>query len=234
MYSPLDSNAEMEALTFDTALAAMIDHTLLKPEAGESEVLRLCDEARMYGFASVCVNPSWVRLCSDALYQHSSLVCTVIGFPLGNNCTEIKVREAELAMEDGAHEFDMVLHVGHLKQGDLAYVENDISEVVAALKRVSDENLVKVILETALLTDDEITAACGAAVRAGAEFVKTSTGFSKGGATVEAVRLMRSVVGEGIGVKASGGVRDRASALAMIDAGASRIGTSSSIAIVST
>jgi deoxyribose-phosphate aldolase len=224
----------MDSKEFDAELASLIDHTLLKPDAGETDVQRLCAEAQAYGFASVCVNPSWVRLCSKILVNASPRVCTVIGFPLGNNRTEVKVREAELALQDGAEEFDMVLHVGLLKQADIAYVEHDIAAVIVSLKKNSDDNIVKVILETCLLTDAEIAAACRIAERAGADFVKTSTGFSKGGATIEAVRLMRGVVGQSMGVKASGGVRDRVSALAMIDAGANRLGTSSSIAIVST
>ncbi len=218
----------------DKTLAAMIDHTLLRPDAGESDILRLCDEARAYGFASVCVNPSWVRLCSNVLRGSSTSVCTVIGFPLGSNRTEVKVHEAEIAVQDGAQEFDMVLHVGRLKQGDSAYVEHDIAEVAKIVKAAAEENIVKVILETCLLADDEIRRASSMVVNAGADFVKTSTGFSSGGATRETVRLMRSVVGERFGVKASGGIRDRETALAMIEAGANRIGASSSIVIVNT
>ncbi|MFA6234515.1 MAG: deoxyribose-phosphate aldolase [Bacteroidota bacterium] len=224
----------MKIADFDAKLAAMIDHTLLKPEAQEKDVLRLCDEARTYSFASVCVNPSWVHLCHDSLRGSAARVCTVIGFPLGSNRSDLKMREAELALQDGAEEFDMVLHVGRLKQGDIAYVEREIAEVTAVVKSVSDEYIVKVILEICLLTDSEIAAACRLVQHAGADFVKTSTGFSTGGATLEAVQLMREVVGQNVGVKASGGIRDRAAALAMIDAGANRIGTSSSIAIVST
>lgn len=224
----------MDTADFDEKLAAMIDHTLLKPEAQETDVLRLCEEARTYSFASVCVNPSWVRLCHDSLRGSAARVCTVIGFPLGSNRSDLKTREAGLALQDGAEEFDMVLHVGRLKQGDIAYVERDIAEVTAVVKSVSDEYIVKVILEICLLTNSEIAAACRMVQHAGADFVKTSTGFSTGGATLEAVQLMREVVGQNAGVKASGGIRDRAAALAMIDAGANRIGTSSSIAIVST
>ncbi len=223
----------MDALNYDTAIAALIDHTLLKPDAVEAEILKLCEEAIAYGFASVCINPCWVRLCSNTLIGKSPKVCTVIGFPLGSNRTEIKVHEAELAAADGAREFDMVINVGQLKQGESAFVEQDIAAVTAAVKSISIQNTVKVILETCLLSGDEIKAACHLSRKAGADFVKTSTGFSKAGASLEAVNLMRSVVGQEMGVKASGGVRDRFTALAMIDAGASRIGTSSSIAIVS-
>ncbi len=222
----------MNTIGFDTKLAARIDHTLLKPDAGERNVLRLCDEAREYGFASVCVNPSWVRLCVNVLRDSPSRVCTVVGFPLGAHRTDVKVREAELAAGDGATEFDMVLHVGRLREGDLAYVENDIASVVHAVRQGSEETVVKVILETCLLTETEIMEACNIAVDAGADFVKSSTGFSTGGATIEAVRLMRETVGDSAGVKASGGIRDRETALAMLDAGASRIGASASVNIV--
>ncbi|MBE0645067.1 MAG: deoxyribose-phosphate aldolase [Bacteroidetes bacterium] len=224
----------MKTQQIDTTLAAMIDHTLLKPDAGENDILRLCDESRVYGFASVCVNPSWVRLCSNVLRESTSSVCTVIGFPLGSNRTEVKVREAEMAIQDGAVEFDMVLHVGRLKQGDAAYVEHDIAAVTEAVKAASEKYIVKVILETCLLSADEIRNASAIVRNTGADFVKTSTGFSSGGATVDSVRLMRAVVGEGFGVKASGGIRNRQTAIQMIEAGANRIGASSSIEIVST
>ncbi len=217
---------------FDSQLASRIDHTLLKPDAGERQILRLCDEARLYGFASVCVNPSWVRLCANVLKDSVSRVCTVIGFPLGANRTDIKVHEAELAAADGAEEFDMVLHIGRLREGDLAYVENDIASVVHAVKSRRETALVKVILETCLLDETEIIEACNRAVDAGADFVKTSTGFSSDGARTEIVRLMRDTVGDSAGVKASGGIRNRETAIAMIDAGASRIGASSSIEII--
>lgn len=224
----------MEAAMFDSALAAMLDHTLLKPEATEAEVLRLCDEARQYGFASVCVNPSWVRLSAEALSGEASRICTVIGFPLGSNRSDLKIREAELAAADGAQEFDMVLNIGRLKGGDVTFVEHDITAVAAALREISPTFILKVILETCLLTNEEIVTACRIAERSGADFVKTSTGFSKSGASLDVVRLMRSSVGESIGVKASGGIRDHTAAISMIEAGANRIGTSSSIAIVST
>lgn len=222
----------MSTADFDRELAAKIDHTLLKPEAGEREVLRICDEARHYGFASVCVNPAWVRLCSNVLKDSGSRVCTVIGFPLGSNRTEVKIRETELAAADGAQEFDMVLHIGRLKEGDLAYVAHDIRSVVAAATASCESALVKVILETCLLDRSEIADACRIALEAGADFVKTSTGFSSGGAETEIVRFMRDAVGESAGVKASGGIRSREAALAMIEAGANRIGASASIEIV--
>jgi deoxyribose-phosphate aldolase len=223
----------MEDVKFDTALARMIDHTLLKPDACEADILRLCNEARTYGFASVCVNPGWVGLCSAMLRDTPSRVCTVIGFPLGCNRTETKCHETEFAMKDGAGEFDMVLHIGRLRQGDLAYVRNDIAAVAKIVKSGNERNQLKVILETCLLTQREVALACGVVVDAGADFVKTSTGFSVGGATGDMVRLMRETVGQEFGVKASGGIRDRVAALEMIEAGANRIGASASIAIVS-
>jgi deoxyribose-phosphate aldolase len=218
--------------TFDKSLASRIDHTLLKPDAGERSVLRLCDEARKYGFASVCVNPSWIRLCSSILRDVGPKVCTVIGFPLGATRTETKIRETEIALTDGAEEFDMVLHIGRLKDGDHAYVEQDIRQVVQLAKSGLDTAIIKVILETCLLTDEEIRQACSIVVNSGADFVKTSTGFSSGGATIEAVRLMKEQVGDYCKIKASGGIRSKADALAMIEAGASRIGASASVQIV--
>jgi deoxyribose-phosphate aldolase len=213
-------------------LAGIIDHTLLKPEAGERATIQLCDEARTYTFASVCVNPSWVRLCSTILHDSPVAVCTVIGFPLGCSKTEAKMRETELAARDGAREFDMVMHIGRFKDRDFAYVEHDIAQVVRTASAAFPEALVKVILETALLHEQEIADACRIAVQAGAHFVKTSTGFGPGGATVESVRLMRATVGGDCGVKASGGIRDRATALAMVEAGADRLGTSSGIILL--
>lgn len=218
--------------TFDTELAAQIDHTQLKADAGERSILSLCDEARSYGFASVCVHPSWVRLCSSMLRDAIPAVCTVIGFPLGANRTETKMRETEIALEDGATEFDMVLHLGRLKEGDHAYVEQDIRQVVRTAKAGNERYIVKVILETCLLSDEEIREASSIALSSGADFVKTSTGFSTGGATVDAIRLMRETVGNAMGVKASGGIRTRDDALRMIAAGASRIGASASVNIV--
>ena len=223
----------MEHDTFDSILAAKIDHTLLKPDAGESDIIRLCDEARQYGFASVCINPSWVRLCASMLKDSPSRVCTVIGFPIGANRTDVKVKETEFAATDGADEFDMVLHLGRLRDGDFAYVEHDIRQVVQTARAVRDGAVVKVILETALLDETLIADACGIVLDAGADFVKTSTGFSAaGGATVKAVRLMRRVVGDRCGVKASGGIRTRETARVMIDAGADRIGASASIQLL--
>jgi deoxyribose-phosphate aldolase len=211
-------------------LARMIDHTLLKPDATIDEITRLCQEAKKYDFASVCINPSYVSRCSRQLRDTSVKVCTVIGFPLGATSTATKAFEAEHALRDGAKEIDMVINVGMLKSGEYDYVENDIFAVVTTGKRY--RALTKVILETALLSDEEKVKGCILAKRAGADFVKTSTGFSKGGATVGDVALMRKVVGSAMGVKASGGVRTREDALAMVASGADRIGASASVKIV--
>jgi deoxyribose-phosphate aldolase len=216
-----------------SAFASKIDHTLLKADAGERSIIRLCDEARLHGFVTVCVQPSWVRLCAGLLKDAPVGVCTVIGFPQGCNKTETKLREAELALADGAVELDMVLHLGRLKDKDMAYVENDIRAVVRVAGQHASEALVKVIVESCLLSEDELRAACTAAVRAGADYVKTSTGFSTGGATVDAVRIMRATVGEECGVKASGGIRTAQDAIAMVQAGADRLGTSSGVEIIS-
>ena len=212
-------------------LAGLIDHTLLKPEATSVEIEKLCAEAKKYGFASVCVNPCYVSLCAKLLQGTEVKVCTVIGFPLGATSTSSKAFEAEQAIRDGAQEVDMVLNIGLLKSGEYEYVESDIFAVVSTARRY--RLLTKVILETGLLNDDEKVKACVLAKRAGADFVKTSTGFSKGGATVGDVALMRRVVGSAIGVKASGGVRSREDALAMVASGADRIGASASVRIVS-
>ncbi len=214
----------------DRTLAGIIDHTMLKPEATAAEIERLCSEARMYGFASVCVQPVYVPLCSGLLAGSGVHVCTVIGFPLGANRTVVKTREAEQALLDGAHELDMVICVGKLKSGDLAYVEQDIRAVVDSAHGAG--GLTKVIIEAGLLTDEEKETACRLSVAAGAEFVKTSTGFSKSGATSADVALMRRTVGPAIGVKAAGGIRTREDALTMIRSGATRIGASASIQIV--
>lgn len=215
----------------DINIARMIDHTLLKPEATPKDIEKLCEEAIQYQFASVCVNPCYVRLASEILKGRKIKVCTVIGFPLGANRTETKVFETEKAIEDGAQEVDMVMNIGMLKGGYYDYVEQDIRAVVnVAHKR---DVLVKVILETALLTDEEKVKACLLAKRANADFVKTSTGFSKGGATSGDVALMRRVVGSAMGVKASGGIRSYEEALQMIKSGADRIGASASVKIVS-
>ncbi|MBL8863693.1 MAG: deoxyribose-phosphate aldolase [Planctomycetes bacterium] len=211
-------------------LAGAIDHTLLKPEATAAEVDRLCDEARTHRFASVCVNGTWVRRCAEIVAGSGVAVCCVVGFPLGANVTEVKVYEARRAIEDGACEIDMVLNVGALKSGDREFVRRDIAAVAETCHRLGAK--LKVILETALLTDAEKVAACEAARAAGADFVKTSTGFSKGGATIQDVALMRSVVGPTLGVKASGGIRDARDAQAMLAAGATRLGASASVAIV--
>lgn len=214
----------------ETDLAKMIDHTLLKPDATKDDIIKLCNEAKKYSFASVCVNPCYVSLCAKLLRDTSVKVCTVIGFPLGATSTATKAFEAEHALRDGAKEIDMVMNVGMLKSGEYEYVENDIFAVVTTGRRYGA--LTKVILETALLTDEEKVKACLLAKRAGADFVKTSTGFSKGGATVGDIALMRKVVGSAMGVKASGGVRTREEALAMVASGADRIGASASVKIV--
>jgi deoxyribose-phosphate aldolase len=209
-------------------IAKIIDHTILKPEATEEDVKKICEEALKYNFASVCINPSNVELVAKLLKGSSVKVCTVIGFPLGANTMEVKAFETKDAIEKGAEEVDMVINIGKLKARDFDYVKKDIEAVV---KAAEGKALTKVIIETCLLTDEEKTIACKLSKEAGADYVKTSTGFSKGGATPEDIKLMRSVVGEGMGVKASGGVRSTADALAVIEAGASRIGASASIAI---
>lgn len=206
-----------------------IDHTLLKPEASPRQIEQVCEEAKLYKFASVCVNPCNVAMVCKSLKDSNVKTCSVIGFPLGVTTTESKSFEARQAIENGAQEIDMVMNIGALKDGQYTLVENDIANVV---KEAKGKALVKVILECCLLTDDEKVKACEIAMHAGADFVKTSTGFSTGGATVHDVRLMRSVVGNKCGVKASGGIRDRDTAIAMINAGANRIGASSSVAIV--
>lgn len=212
----------------DRDLAAMIDHTLLRPEACADDIQRLCAEAVQYGFASVCVNGRFVERAALELAGTGVRVCSVVGFPLGASTTGCKVFEARNAAENGATEVDMVLAVGLLRSGDEKGVEEDIRAVVEA---VSGQAAVKVILETCLLTDEQKVRACVLAERAGARFVKTSTGFSLGGATGEDVALLRRTVGDRLGVKASGGIRTRADAERMIAAGASRIGASASVAI---
>ena len=209
--------------------ASLIDHTLLKPDASQNEIKHLCEEAAQYHFASVCVNPTWVRACACHLQGSGVPVCTVIGFPLGATLPDVKAYEARRAIMDGAREVDMVINVGALKSGDDCLVEHDIRSVV----EVAHEHDVtcKVIIETALLTDDEKVRACQAAKSAGADFVKTSTGFSKGGATVADIALMRRTVGADLGVKASGGVKSMADARAMVEAGATRIGASVGVKI---
>lgn len=216
------------------ALASIIDHTALKPDTRSEQIRQLCEEARRYGFASVCVNPTWVPLAADLLAGSAVKVCTVIGFPLGATLPEVKAFETRAAIAAGADEVDMVLNIGRLKDGEDQAVEEDIRAVVQAARsaRSDDPVIVKVILETALLTDEEKRRACRLAQAAGADFVKTSTGFSGGGATAEDVALMRAEVGENMGVKAAGGVRTAADALAMVAAGANRIGASAGVTIV--
>ena len=209
--------------------ASLIDHTLLKPDASQTEIKRLCEEAAQYHFASVCVNPTWVRACACHLQGTGVPVCTVIGFPLGATLPDVKAYEARRAIMDGAHEVDMVINVGALKSGDDCLLEHDIRSVVEVAHEY--DVTCKVIIETALLTDDEKVRACQAAKNAGADFVKTSTGFSKGGATVADVALMRRVVGSELGVKASGGVKNIDDARAMVEAGATRIGASVGVKI---
>ena len=214
----------------DTNLAKMIDHTLLKPDATPDQIAQLCFEARKYQFASVCVNPAWVKLCAQLLEGSPVKVCTVIGFPLGATSSEVKAFETETAIEQGATEIDMVINIGALKARELEFVAQDIRGVVNAAH--SRGFIVKVILETALLTDEEKTIACLLSKEAGADFVKTSTGFASGGATVHDVALMRRVVGPEIGVKAAGGVRTYEDAESMIKAGATRIGASAGVKIL--
>lgn len=210
-------------------IASIIDHTLLKPEALEKDIEKLVAEAKRYNFASVCVNPFWVKPASELLKGSSTKVCTVIGFPLGATTTETKAFEAKDAIAKGAQEVDMVMNIGALKERSIELVAEDIKAVVRATE---GKALVKVIIETSLLTDEEKILACEIAVKAGAHFVKTSTGFSTGGATVEDVALMRKTVGKDIGVKASGGVRNIEDLEKMVLAGATRIGTSAGVAIV--
>ena len=213
-----------------STLGAKIDHTLLKPDATAEQIDAICAEAMAHKFASVCVNGGWVKRCAEILGGSGVLVCTVVGFPLGACLPEVKAYEARRAIEDGACEVDMVLNVGALKSGNDELVRRDITSLAEVCHRLGAR--LKVILETCLLTDDEKVRACLLAKAAGADFVKTSTGFSSGGATLDDVALMRRTVGPAMGVKASGGVRDNAGAQAMIEAGATRLGASASIAIV--
>ncbi|MCM3735640.1 deoxyribose-phosphate aldolase [Bacillus cytotoxicus] len=210
--------------------AKLIDHTALKPDTKKEVIVTLCEEARQHDFASVCVNPTWVETAAELLKGTDVKVCTVIGFPLGANTPETKAFETTDAIVKGATEVDMVINIGALKDKNDALVERDVRAVVEAAK---GKALVKVIIETCLLTEEEKVRACELSVKAGTDFVKTSTGFSTGGATVEDITLMRKTVGPNIGVKASGGVRDEAGMDAMIEAGATRIGTSSGVALIS-
>jgi deoxyribose-phosphate aldolase len=208
----------------------MIDHTLLKPDATRTEIETLCREARDFHFATVCVNPGWVALCASRLRGAGVGVCSVVGFPLGATTPDAKHYETRRAIFDGATEIDMVINVGALKSGDLRWTERDIEAVTAPCREAGV--LSKVIIEAALLTDDEKVSACVLAKAAGADFVKTSTGFARGGATVADVALMRRVVGEEMGVKAAGGVRDLEGLKAMVAAGASRVGASAGVRII--
>lgn len=212
-------------------IAGMIDHTLLKPEAVLSEIKQLCEEAMQYNFASVCVNPSYVPACFEIVKSSNVKVCTVIGFPLGATTTQSKFIEAEEAIKNGAEELDMVINIGRLKDKDYDFVFNDL-KIISELSR---KHLCtsKVILETCLLTDEEKVAVCLLAKEAGLDFVKTSTGFSKGGATIHDVALMKFVIGDKLKVKASGGIRSYDDAIAMINAGASRLGASAGVKIIS-
>lgn len=210
-------------------LAKIIDHTILKPDATKEEIIKICEEAKKYNFASVCINPSRIKLAKDILAGSEVNICTVIGFPLGATSTESKRFEAEQAIKDGATEVDMVINIGRLKDKDYDYVYNDIKAVVEVAK---SRALTKVIIETCLLNDDEKVMACNLAKKAKADFVKTSTGFSTKGAITEDIKLMRKTVGETMGVKASGGVKTYDQAMEMINNGATRIGASASIAII--
>lgn len=209
-------------------VARYIDHTILKPDAQKADVLKVCEEAKEHHFYSVCVNPYFVPLVAESLKGTDVKVTSVIGFPLGASTSEIKAMEADKAILDGAHEIDMVINISALKDGDDDYVEKDIKAVVDA---INGRGILKVILETCLLSDDEKIKACELSKSAGAQFVKTSTGFSTGGATIHDVKLMKSVVGNALEVKASGAVRDYETAVKVIEAGATRIGASASVAI---
>ena len=207
----------------------LIDHTALKPNTNKESILKLIAEAKTYDFASVCVNPCWVALAHQELKNTDIKVCTVIGFPLGANTTEVKVFETKDAIEKGAQEIDMVINIAMLKDKEYDYVENEIHQIVEAAK---DKAIVKIIIETCLLTDEEKIKACELSQTAGADFVKTSTGFSTGGATVHDIALMRKTVGAEMGVKASGGVHTHEEALAMVEAGATRIGASAGVKLL--
>lgn len=213
-----------------TDIAKLIDHTLLKADATQDQIAQLCYEARKYGFAAVCVNPTHVKLCSQLLQGTQVHVCTVVGFPLGATPPEVKAYEAQQAIDDGATEVDMVINIGALKSKDYALVERDIAMVARACH--AGGAILKVIIEAALLTDEEKVIACQLAKAAGAEYVKTSTGFGPGGATAHDVALMRRAVGPGLGVKAAGGIKNLADAKQMVAAGATRIGASAGVKIV--
>ena len=223
-------SSTMGVIPQDLNLAKMIDHTLLKPDATQEQIAQLCFEARKHGFASVCINPTWVELCAKLLEGSSVKVCTVIGFPLGATSPEVKAFETQVALDHGASEIDMVINVGALKARDLDLVAKDIRGVVTTAH--AKGAIVKVIIEAILLTDEEKTIACLLSKEAGADYVKTSTGFASGGATVHDVALMRRVVGPEMGVKAAGGVRTFEDAENMIKAGATRIGASAGVKII--
>lgn len=212
------------------SVAKMIDHTLLKPEATQAEIEQLLIEAKQHDFAAVCVNPSWVKLAATVLQESEVAVCTVVGFPLGATTTAVKKFETTEALANGAAEIDMVINVGALKAHQDEAVKQEITAITSIVQ--AHQAVLKVIIESSLLDDAEIVRACEIAVSAGADFVKTSTGFSTGGATVEAVKLMRQTVGEKIGVKASGGIRTKEDLQRMIVAGANRIGTSASVTLI--
>ena len=213
-------------------MAGLIDHTLLKPDATRDDIKRLCQEAIQYSFWSVCVNPSYVSLAASILRDTEVRVCSVVGFPLGANIPEVKAFEAERALEDGANEIDMVINIGALKAGDYELVRRDIEHVVKQGNRFQRDAIVKVIIETGLLTNKEVALACQVVKESGANFVKTSTGINTGGAKVQDVKLIRNLVGPEFGVKASGGIRTYKDAVKLIEAGANRIGTSSGTSIV--
>ncbi len=226
--------AGLGATPAKAGLASMIDHTLLKPEATPDQIAQLCYEARKYGFAAVCINPTHVELAAQLLRGSSVAVCTVVGFPLGATPAEVKAYEAQVALDHGASEIDMVINIGALKARDYEMVARDIRAVVRVCQARTRPALVKVIIEAALLTEEEKIAASLLAKESGADYVKTSTGFASGGATVADVQLMRRAVGPRLGVKAAGGVRTRDEADAMVQAGATRIGASAGVKIVQT
>ncbi len=213
-------------------MAGLIDHTLLKPDATKDNIMRLCREAINYGFFSVCVNPSYVSLVTSILRDTKVKVCSVVGFPLGASTPDVKAFEAERVIRDGANEIDMVINLGALKSGDSELVKRDIGNVVKHVNRLQRDTIVKVIIETGLLNNNEVTLACQVVKESGANFVKTSTGINTRGATVQDVKLIRKLVGPEFGVKASGGIRTYEDAVKLIEAGANRIGTSSGTSIV--
>jgi len=223
-------SAGLGAIPPTRGIGSLIDHTLLKPEATPDQIAQLCYEARKFGFASVCVNPTHVRLCAQLLRGSPVKVCTVVGFPLGATPPEVKAFETQQAIDEGAGEIDMVINIGAVKSKDYEHATRDVRSVVRAAH--AKGAIVKVIIEAALLTDEEKIAACLISKEAGADFVKTSTGFGPGGATAADVALMRKVVGPGLGVKAAGGIRNLADAQKMVDAGANRIGASAGVKIV--